>query len=89
MIDKKALEHNIKRDLKTLTSPKTITIRSFKKDRMVRIYADHQQWSVEEDGFVQTTHTFASTDPTRFKRLKKILEHEFPRSNKLWYQLKD
>ncbi len=88
MINIKEVNNLVKRDI-TKLEDKIIVIKSFKKDRIVSIYLEDNNIIVKEEGFKHINHKFDQNDKQTIKQIKKIINEEFPRSNKLWYSIKN
>lgn len=87
MINIKEVNSLIKKDINHLDEQK-INIKSFKKDRQITIYLEDEKIVVEEAGFEHETYYFYQDDKQALKQIKKLINKEFPRSNKLWYSVK-
>lgn len=88
MINIKEVNNLVKRDI-TKLEDKIIVIKSFKKDRIVSIYQEDINIVIKEEGFNHKTYKFDQNDKQILRQIKKIINEEFPRSNKLWYSIKN
>ncbi|MGG7077125.1 hypothetical protein [Clostridium sardiniense] len=72
--------------LKKINVNDSIDVRPFKKDRKVVIIKNEHSFDVIEDGFFQCEYRDLKLDKLK-KLLKTLKKREFPRSNKLWFNI--
>ena len=74
---------------KTKTIIDIVSKKSLPLHRIVSIYLEDNNIIVKEEGFKHINHKFDQNDKQTIKQIKKIINKEFPRSNKLWYSIKN
>ena len=93
MIDINRVISKLKKDVVGLENNHYILLKSFKKDRWLKIVNTNQNLCVIENGFKQMQFNFELNQSKEcLKLLKQLVDFEFPRSNKIWYsvgELKD
>ncbi len=82
MLDISAVIPTVKKKLKSLPTGHGLDLRTYKRDRSVRIIKlDEESLRVSQDGFEQNEFTIPAAELG--KTLKSLLKKEFPRSNKV------
>lgn len=72
--------------LKTVEVGEGVCLLTFKKDRKVTIIKENESFTLYEEGFYK--EVFKELDNKELKKLlKSMVRREFPRSNRLHFQL--
>ncbi len=88
MVDINNLSTKLHKDLSKLNNNESIVIKSFKKDRSVIISRIDNQFLVYENGYSQNNFEYQDFKIC-YKAIQKIIKIEFPRSNNLWYSIRN
>ena len=88
MIDFKNVYTKLKNDVGNLQENHYILLKSFKKDRWIKVELLYSNFVVTEQGFKKQIYNFNFSDLKKLQKfLKELVDFEFPRSNKIWYSV--
>ena len=66
----------------------TLTLTTYKRDRRLIIKKTEEDYFIKEEGYYHQTFTF-DNEKEMIKQLKKQMKIEFPRSHKLYMDIKE
>lgn len=88
MLNKLQVKLRIQKDIKKLTPDQVISLKSAKKNRMFFVMREGDQLIFDDMGYGQEKYVLDIHDEKEYMRLvKKLMQLEFPRSNKVWYNI--
>lgn len=88
MLNKVELKIIIKKDIKKLKPEQVIAVKSAKKNRMFFVLVDGKQVILDDQGYGNKNYIYDINDEREYLRMiKKLIQLEFPRSNKVWYNI--
>lgn len=87
MLNMIELKIRFQKDIKKLKDEEVIAIKSAKKNRMFFVLKDGDQIIFDDCGYGEYVYVVDFIEKEYMHTFKKLVKLEFPRSNKVWYNI--